>query len=144
MDLAYLQTGISGVFFGFWISKICTFLELLRAAVFFFGLLDKCCIFKCFIFLTVFFGSSYIHQVIQWSRFPIITKSCLTFAKWIAFCRVFFRFCFSESIFWVFCQWQSIFWVGQEYPTPLIPVCRFIKSTPWNSGQQVENFDFVG
>ena len=30
-----------------------------------FSLLDKCCIFKCFIFLTVFFGSSYIFQVLQ-------------------------------------------------------------------------------
>ena len=31
----------------------------------------------------------------------------------------------------MFCQWQSIFWVVWKYPTPLIPVCMFIKYTPW-------------
>ena len=30
-----------------------------------FGLLNKICILKCFIFSTVFFGSSFIHQVLQ-------------------------------------------------------------------------------
>ena len=35
VDLAYLQTGISGVFFGFWILKICILL----------GTDHSCCIF---------------------------------------------------------------------------------------------------
>ena len=33
--------------------------------VYFFGLLNESCILKCFIFSTVFFGSSFIHQVLQ-------------------------------------------------------------------------------
>ena len=27
---------------------------------------------------------------------------------------------------------QSIFWVVQKYPTPLIPVCKYAKSIPWD------------
>ena len=27
---------------------------------------------------------------------------------------------------------KYLFWVVQEYPTPVIPVCRFVKSTPWD------------
>ena len=41
------------IFLGFEFRKSVFFWVLLTAAVFF-GLLDKCCIFKCFIFLTVF------------------------------------------------------------------------------------------
>ena len=37
---------------------------LVTAAVLF-GLLNKNCILKCFIFSTVFFGSSFIHQMVQ-------------------------------------------------------------------------------
>ena len=49
------RQGSAEYMFGFRISKICIFWVLLTTAVFF-GLLDKCCIFKCFIFLTVFLG----------------------------------------------------------------------------------------
>ena len=52
------------IFGGFEFRKSVFFWVLLRAAVFS-VLLDKCCIFKCFMFLTVFFGSSYILQVRQ-------------------------------------------------------------------------------
>ena len=51
----------------FWVSNfenLYFFWVLLTAAVFS-GLLDKCCIFKCFIFLTVFSGSSFTHLVLQ-------------------------------------------------------------------------------
>ena len=41
------------------------FFWLLLTSALFFGLLDKCCIFKCFIFLTVFFGSCFIHLILQ-------------------------------------------------------------------------------
>ena len=53
----------------FWVlnfKNLCVFFGggggLLRAAVFFFGCY---CIFKCFIFLTVSFGSIFICQVLQ-------------------------------------------------------------------------------
>ena len=39
--------------------------------------------------------------------------------------------CFLESIFLVFCRCQSIFGVVQKYPTPLIPVSKYAKSTTW-------------
>ena len=29
---------------------------------------------------------------------------------------------------------KVFFWVVQKYPTPLIPVCMFINSTPWEYG----------
>ena len=48
------RQGSAEYFLGFEFRKSVFFWVLLRAAVFF-GLLDKCCIFKCFIFLTVFF-----------------------------------------------------------------------------------------
>ena len=45
VELAYLQTGISGVFFlGFCISKICIFLGTSHSCCTFEWLLDKCCI----------------------------------------------------------------------------------------------------
>ena len=56
-------------FFGYWS-------QLLHC----FGLLNKCCILKCFLFLTVFFGYSFMYQVLQLSLFFIIIISCLTFA----------------------------------------------------------------
>ena len=63
VDLVYLQTGISEVIFWVLNFENLYFWVLVTAAIFF-GL-DKCCIFKCFIFLTVFFGSSFIHLVLQ-------------------------------------------------------------------------------
>ena len=65
MDLAYLQTGIRGVFFWVLNFENLIFWGVLVTAAVFLGLLDKCCIFKCFIFLTVIFGSSFIHPVLQ-------------------------------------------------------------------------------
>ena len=64
--LAYLQTGISGVFWGVLISKICIFFRTAHSCCIF-GLLDKCCIFKCSAYLSVsvLFGSSFMHQVLQ-------------------------------------------------------------------------------
>ena len=49
---------------GFEFRESVFFWVLVTAAVFF-GLLTKSCILKCFIFSTVFFGSSFIHQVLQ-------------------------------------------------------------------------------
>ena len=46
VDLAYLQTGISGVFGGLNFENL-----------YFFGLLNKSCILKCFILSKVFLGS---------------------------------------------------------------------------------------
>ena len=44
VDLASLQTRISGVFFGFQISRICIFWVVITAVVVF-GLSNKCCVF---------------------------------------------------------------------------------------------------
>ena len=41
------------------------FVEYWSPLLYFFGFLNKSCILKCFIFSTVFFGSSFIHQVLQ-------------------------------------------------------------------------------
>ena len=65
VDLADLQTGISGVFFWALNFENLYFWGTAHSCCIFFGLLNKCCIFKCFIFLTVFFGSSFMHLVLQ-------------------------------------------------------------------------------
>ena len=49
------RQGSAEYFLGFEFRKS-IFLGVLLTAAVFFGLLDKCCIFKCFIFLTVFLG----------------------------------------------------------------------------------------
>ena len=41
------------------------FLGYWSQVLYFFGLLDKYCIFKSFIFLTAFLGFSFIHQLLQ-------------------------------------------------------------------------------
>ena len=35
------------------------------------------------------------------------------------------------NYFLAFFQLESIFFVFQQYPTPMIPVCWYAKSTPW-------------
>ena len=52
------------ILLGFEFRKFVFFWVLVTDAVFF-RLLNKCCILKCFIFLTVFFESSFMHQVLQ-------------------------------------------------------------------------------
>ena len=52
------------IFWGFEFRKS-VFFWVLHMDVVFFGLLDKCYIFKCFIFLKVLFGSSFMHLVLQ-------------------------------------------------------------------------------
>ena len=109
VDLAYLQTGISGLTFwgtryfvnseyrlslnqilpckqhsvcpggglgiftdrdqrcSFGVSNLKNlyFLGTAHSCGIFWGLLDKCCIFKCFIFQQYFGGSNFIHLVLQ-------------------------------------------------------------------------------
>ena len=55
MDLAYLQTGIRGVFFLDFEFQESVFLGVMITAAVFFGSLNKNCILNCFIFSTVFF-----------------------------------------------------------------------------------------
>ena len=58
--------------------------------------------------------------------------SCITFAKWILFSRIFFRvLLFEKYFFGLSVSAKVIFWVVQKYPAPPIPVCRFVKSIPW-------------
>ena len=54
VDVAYLQTGISRVFLGVLNLKILYFFGYWSQLLYFFGLLNKSCILKCFIFSTVF------------------------------------------------------------------------------------------
>ena len=99
-------------------------------------MLNKSCILKCFIFSTVFFwvqfyspgasvimGLHYYHIMLDFcemnSVFEGISFRVLLFGKYC------FGFCVSGKAF---------FWVVQKYPTPLIPVCRFGKSAPWEGG----------
>ena len=64
VELPYLQTEISGVYFCVLNFEICILGVLVTTAVFSW-VLKKCFIFKCLIFFTVFFRSSFIHHVIQ-------------------------------------------------------------------------------
>ena len=100
--------------------------------LYFWGLLNNCCIFKCFIFLTVFFwvqfyapGTSvitvlhyYHHIVLNFYQMNSVFGGY--FFRVLLFGKYFFGCSVSGKVF---------FWVVQKYPTPLIPVCRFIKST---------------
>ena len=109
---------------GYWSQLLC-----------FFGLLNKRCILKCFICLTVFFwlqfyspgasiimGLHYYHIMLDFCEMNSVFES------------IFLGFCFSKSVFFLgfLLVAENIFWVVQKYPTPLIPVCRFVKSTPWD------------
>ena len=47
----------------------------------------------------------------------------------LVFLRVFFRV-FGKYFFGFSVSGKVFFWVVQKYPTPLIPACRFVKSTP--------------
>ena len=54
------------IFWGFEFRKSVFFGGgVLVTAALFLGFLNKCSILKCFIFLTVIFGSSFMHQVLQ-------------------------------------------------------------------------------
>ena len=55
---------LTRVFLGFEFGESVFFWVLITAVVFF-GLSNKSCILKCFLFSTVFLGFSYIHQVLQ-------------------------------------------------------------------------------
>ena len=50
----------------------------------------------------------------------------------MVFLRLFLRVLLFGKYFFVFSvNGKVLFWVVQKYPTLLIPVCRFFKSTPW-------------
>ena len=98
VDLAYLQTGINGVFLGVLNFKnlyfystghsCCIFIVLVTAAVFF-GFLNKSCILKCFMFSTV--GSSFYSpsaSIIMGLHYYHIM---LDFCEMNSVLRVFFR-----------------------------------------------------
>ena len=61
------------------------------------------------------------------------------------FLRVFFRVLLFGKYFFGFSVGGKVFfWVIQKYQTPLIPVCRFVKSTPWVSlGAESDNQAFI-
>ena len=86
-----------------------------------FGLLNKSCILKCFIFSTVFFwvrfyspGASIImglhyYHVLDFCEMNSVFE-CIF--RVLLFGKYFFGFSVSGKVF---------FWVVQKYPTPLIP-----------------------
>ena len=117
--MAYLQPGIRGVYF--WLLNY-IFCVLVTAAVFF-GLLNKNCILKCFIFAMVFLGVQF------YSPGASIIMS-------LHYCHIMLDFCkmnsVFEGIFRVLLFGKYFFFgfsvggkvlvlVVQKYPTPLIP-----------------------
>ena len=110
MNLAYLQTGISGVFFGVLNFKNLYFLGTGHSCCIFFGLLqNKSCILKCFIFSAVFFwvqfyppgasiiiGLHYYHIMLDFCEmYSVIEGIFQDFAFW----KVFFGFSASGKVF---------------------------------------------
>ena len=80
VDLAYLQTGISGVFLGVLNFENLYFLGVLVTAPVFFGLLNKRCILKSFICSTVSFWFQFYSPgasiIIGLHYYPIILDFC--------------------------------------------------------------------
>ena len=131
MDLAYLQTRISGVYFGVLNFENLYFLGYWSQLLYFLGLLNKRCILKCFICSTAFFWFQFYSpcaSVIMGLHYYHIM---LDFCEVNSVLRVFFRILLSESIFLreFSVSGKAFFGVVQKCPTPLIPVCRFVKST---------------
>ena len=79
LDLAYLQTRIDRVFIGRLNFENLHSLDTGHSC--FMELLNKCCIFKCFKFSTVFVGFSFLQQILQSTQIFLIVKSCLTVTK---------------------------------------------------------------
>ena len=74
MDLAYIKTGISGVFFGVLNFENLYFWGTGHSCCIF-GFSNKYCIFKRFMSSTVFFRPNPIHQVLQQTQLFIIIIS---------------------------------------------------------------------
>ena len=77
-------------------------LEYWSKVLYVFGLLDKCCIFKSFVFLTAFLGFSFIHHAPGTSVITVPHYHHIG----LNFCQMngvfgghFLGFCFSKSIF---------------------------------------------
>ena len=107
MDLAYLQTGISGAFFRFWISRISTFL----------GLLNKSCILKCFILSKVFLGPVLFTRCFNNHGSPLLSHDAGVSRNEQCFWGYFLGFCFSESIFLGFLLVVKYFLGPSEIPS---------------------------
>ena len=78
------------IFLGFEFQESAFFWVLLTVAVFF-GLLDKCCIFKCSIFLTVFFGVQFYAPGTSVITVLHYYRIVLNFCNEQGFWRVLFR-----------------------------------------------------
>ena len=109
MDLAYLQTGISGVFWGVLNFENLYFVEYLSPLLYFFGLLNKTCILKCFIFSTVFFwvqfyspgasmimGLHYYHIMLDFCELNSVFKGIFSV---LLFGKYFLEFSVSGKVF---------------------------------------------
>ena len=119
------------IFLGSEFQEFVFFWVLVTATVFF-RLLNKSCILKCFIFSTVFLwvqfyspggsiimGLHYYHIMLDFCKMNSVFK------------RIFRVLLFGKYIFGFSVSGKVFFWVVQKYPTPLIPVCRFVKFIPW-------------
>ena len=89
MDLAYLHTRISGVYFGILNFKNLYFFGYWSQLLYFLGLFNKICILKCFICSTVFF----------WFQFY---SPCASIIMGLHFCHIMFDFCEVNSVLRVF------------------------------------------
>ena len=91
MDLAYLQTGISGVFFWVLNFENLYFFGYWSQLLYFFGLLNKSCILKCFIFSTVFFCVQFYSPGVSMIMGLHYYRIMLDFCEMNSVLRVFFR-----------------------------------------------------
>ena len=72
---------------------------------------------------------------------PLLSFIMLDFCEVNSVLRVFFRILLSESIFFLVgfsVSGKAFFWVVQKCPTPLIPVCRCVKSTPMGDPRSIK------
>ena len=101
MDLTYLQTRISGVYFGVLNFENLYFFGYWSQLLYFLGLLNKRCILKCFICSTVFFWFQFYSpgaSIIMGLHYCHIM---LDFCEVNSVLRVFFRTLLSESCFFL-------------------------------------------
>ena len=91
VDLAYLQTGISSVFLGFEFRKS-VFFWVLGIGTAFFGLINKCCILKYFIFSKIFLlGPVLLIRCFSKDRSSLILYHASLLLNELRLRRVFFR-----------------------------------------------------
>ena len=100
--------------------------------LYFFGLITKCCIFKCFIFSLVCFWVQFYSLGTLVGTVLHYCHTELVFGLTKHVFGGYFRVLLSKNIFLgFFVTGKGIFKVVQKHLTPLIPVCSHAMSNPW-------------